>query len=278
MRVEVAPVTASIADSVTRVCEEGFDYVVISSLPPSAVTPARRLARYIREQCSGVRLLVGIWSEEAQVSDLRMRLRQAKPDAVASRVGEAVALLQRLVVSKEPVEAEPAADTPTDGSDVVADEPIEELGLRDVEPDSRFDVLSRDLAQTFDVPISLVTIVDFDRKYWESHPGLPPDLTRHPADGEEEVTVPTPTLNGEDFKVVENVTKEGAASNPPFLLERGVRFYACVALRRPSGQAVGTLCVIDTKPRKISEREGALLRQRAVEFMEAVESQPQATT
>jgi predicted PurR-regulated permease PerM len=277
MHAEVAPVSASIADSVARVCAEDFDYVVISALPPSAVTPARRMARYIREQCGGIRLLVGIWSEESHVSDLRMRLRQAKPDAVASRVGEAVALLQRLVSPGEPANGGPSNGEAAAATDSTAEEPIEELNLQAVELESRFDVLSRDLAQAFDVPISLVTIVDFDRNYWESRRGLPPDLMQHPAEGEHEATVPTPTLSGEDFKVVEDAKKERPGSLPPFLIERGVRFYACVALRRPSGQAVGTLCVIDTKPRQITPREGALLRQRAMEFMAAIESEPLPT-
>ncbi len=276
MHVEVAPVTMAVSESADRICSEGFDYVVISALPPAAVNSARQMARIIRERCQGVRLLVGIWSEAAQVSDLRLRLRQVKPDAVASRVGEAVNLLQRLVKPDER-----NGERSTEHAVAEADQPttdvVEELGLRDVEADVRFDILSRDLAQAFDVPVSLVTIVDFDRKYWETHHGLPPDLMNHPADGEEEATVPTPTLSGEDFKVVEDVTKEDAGANPPFLAERGVRFYACVALRRPSGQAVGTLCVIDTKPRKITSAESALLRQRAIEFMAAVESQPAAT-
>jgi predicted PurR-regulated permease PerM/CheY-like chemotaxis protein len=262
---DVAPVATGLREAVARVREHPYDLVVVSSLPPSAVIPARRMAAYLREHVRNQKVLLGIWSEDAQVSDLRHRLREARPDGVASRVGEATALIQRLLEEDtRRDQLAPAGDRKPDGT--LNGTAVPPLALGDVEPEARFDMLARDLAKQFDVPVSLITIADIDRKFWESHRGLPSDV----ATQREQETARAPSLNGEDFKVVEDVTDAEASSNP-FLVERGVRFYACAALRRKGGQPVGTLCLVDTKPRTLSAQERALLRQRAAEFMAAVE-------
>jgi len=77
---------------------------------------------------------------------------------------------------------------------------------------------------------------------------------------------------GEEMLVVEDVTKDKRFANNPFLAERGVRFYAGAPLRTRDGRVVGSLYVIDTKPREVSQAERELLAARAVELMEAVES------
>jgi predicted PurR-regulated permease PerM/methylmalonyl-CoA mutase cobalamin-binding subunit len=269
--VEVSPINVAPHDAVGRVETEGIRLVIVSALPPAAVTSARRVCHLIRQRCRAVRVLVGIWSEQAHVSDLRARLRTARPDGVATRVGEAIALLQRLADPLAVAKTAPAIVSPATG-DEAPPPPVEvpALDLSVVEPDSRFDALARDLAQGFDLPVSLVSITDIDTQFWTTHAGLPPDLVSPSSN--EPAAIPAPSLNGEDLLVIPDATKDPRLSHLPFLKERGVRFYACAALRRRSGQSVGTLCIVDTKEREITPEQSALLRRRAGEFVQAAEA------
>lgn len=263
---DVAGVTASLDETVGRIRDGNFQVVVISALPPSAVTAARRISRYVREHCPGVRLVVGIWSEQAQTSEILTRLRQVHPDGVATRLAEVHPLLDRLGrTGREHAEARARRDR--EDRETAVNPPLEFSAL---EPEAWFDALARDLAQAFNVPLSLVAIAGIDREYWRRRRGLPPDYDQHEA----ERPLPLPALESDDCLTIEDVRAERRWTAPPFLVERGVRFLACVPLRRADSQTVGRLCVVDTRPRQITPEQTVLLRQRAAEFMRAVEALP----
>jgi len=52
--------------------------------------------------------------------------------------------------------------------------------------------------------------------------------------------------------------------------ERGLRFYAGVPLRGPNGFPIGTLTILDTKPREITRQEQDLLKMIAGDVMEQI--------
>ena len=73
--------------------------------------------------------------------------------------------------------------------------------------------------------------------------------------------------------VVEDIAKDERFANNPFLLEKGIRFYAGAPLRTSSNCVLGSLCVIDTKPRSFGEKDRKLLQIIADELMSKVEAQ-----
>ena len=73
--------------------------------------------------------------------------------------------------------------------------------------------------------------------------------------------------------VVDDVTKDPRFADNPFLLENGIRFYAGAPLRTASGFVVGSLCVIDTKPRTFTDKDKKLLQIIADELMAKVEAE-----
>jgi GAF domain-containing protein len=112
--------------------------------------------------------------------------------------------------------------------------------------------------------------VDEYRQFWKSATGLPEDLaTARQAPRETSICGHLVACN--EVMVIEDVLKDKRFSNNPFLRERGIRFYAGAPLRTSEGHAIGSLCVIDTKPRTISERERALLQLIADEAMVEIE-------
>lgn len=79
------------------------------------------------------------------------------------------------------------------------------------------------------------------------------------------------TARGEAV-VVEDVLLDGRFADNPFLLEHGIRFYAGAPLRTASGHSIGSLCVLDAKPRTVSRQERALLQLLAEAVVRHVEA------
>jgi GAF domain-containing protein len=148
----------------------------------------------------------------------------------------------------------------------------EPLGLREVAPDELFGVVCRDLAQYFDVPLSLVTITTSDPAFWKNFAGVEPERP-----GEEVVaaTRAAPSVAVDELMVVEDITIDRRLAANQHLLERGIRFYGAAPLRNKAGRVVGSLSVVDTKPRAIGTEGERLLAARASELMEAVEAAPE---
>ena len=124
------------------------------------------------------------------------------------------------------------------------------LNLLDTPPEEVFDRITRLVARVLDVPIALVSLVDTDRQWFKSRVGLdaietPRELAfcAHAIVQTSPMIVPDATL---DERFADNSL---VTSNP------NIRFYAGVPLRSVSGLSIGTLCAIDSKPRKLNADE-----------------------
>ncbi len=72
---------------------------------------------------------------------------------------------------------------------------------------------------------------------------------------------------GERALVVEDIARDPRFAHNPALKARGLRFYAGAPLRDAEGHVYGSLCVLDTKPRSLGEREVRLLESMADDAM-----------
>ena len=135
---------------------------------------------------------------------------------------------------------------------------LDGLHLLDTPPEQEFDEVTRRLAEIFEAPISLMSLVDRDRQWWKSQRGLPADLA---AAGQtpRDVAVCDHVVGGDQTLVVEDLHQDPRFVGNPLVERLGLRFYAGAPLRTDDGHAVGSLCVIDTKPRAMSDRERRLL-------------------
>jgi len=135
---------------------------------------------------------------------------------------------------------------------------LRELSLLDSAPDERFDRLARLAAGLLEVPVSLVSLVDRDRQWFKSRVGTL--LTETPRDVS---FCAHAILEREPMVVPDALEDERFAHNPIVAGPPHVRFYAGCPLTLPDGHALGTLCVMDTRPRSFSERQLGLLRDLA---------------
>lgn len=120
--------------------------------------------------------------------------------------------------------------------------------ILDTDPEQRFDDLAMLASQICDTPMSLITLLDSDRQWFKSRVGVAEaETSRSVAFCEHAIQAPdimqVPDANA-DARFRDNPLVTGAPN---------IRFYAGAPLVTPEGHALGTLCVLDVKPRHLTE-------------------------
>jgi PAS domain S-box-containing protein len=145
----------------------------------------------------------------------------------------------------------PAAALPRDEDARLA--ALHSLGILDTPAEERFDRITRVASALFDVPIALVSLVDANRQWFKSCVGL--DIPETPR----AVSFCAHAILGEGTLVIPDTLQDARFADNPFVTgDPLVRFYAGRPLRA-DGQALGTLCLIDQRPRTLDERQLGLL-------------------
>jgi phosphoribosyl 1,2-cyclic phosphodiesterase len=130
------------------------------------------------------------------------------------------------------------------------------LGILDTDPEARFDRYTEVACSTFDVPIALVSLVDAERQWFKSHHGIDISETHRDA------SMCAHAIVGDDVFVVTDALRDDRfAENPYVARDPRLRFYAGVPLAPAGGQCVGTLCIMDHRPRLLNERQLERLRE-----------------
>ncbi len=134
-------------------------------------------------------------------------------------------------------------------------EALHGLGILDTEAEERFDRHTRIAAAAFDVPVVLVSLVDRDRQWFKSRHGLAAcETSRDMAFCAYAIHDDAP------FVVNDALRDDRFADNPLVAHDPRIRFYAGVPLRVGDGSRIGTLCVIDHRPRHLSPTQLDLLK------------------
>lgn len=134
------------------------------------------------------------------------------------------------------------------------------LRVLDTERDPVLDGVVRTCADAFGVPISLVSLVDEHRQWFKARVGL------GAAETSRDVSFcGWAVVERDSVFVVENALEdERFAGNPLVTGPPNIRFYSGATLTDPcTGLSLGTLCVIDTKPRKPTAEQFRLLKNLA---------------
>ena len=124
---------------------------------------------------------------------------------------------------------------------------LRELGILDSAPEERFDRITRLAQRVFDVPIALVSLVDAERQWFKSRQGLDIEETHR------DLSFCSHAIHDDSIFVVSDALLDPRfADNPAVTGDLRVRFYAGRPLRA-NGRRVGTLCVVDQRPRHLRD-------------------------
>ncbi len=130
------------------------------------------------------------------------------------------------------------------------------LDVLDTLPEPLFDAITAAARQACQVPIALVSLVDAERQWFKSNIGLP-GVQQTPRG----VAFCDHAIRSDSVLEVPDAQRdERFAANPLVTSEPGIRFYAGAPIVMPDGARVGTVCVIDRQPRRLSEAQRLLLQ------------------
>ncbi len=132
---------------------------------------------------------------------------------------------------------------------------LHHLCVLDTAPESRFDRLTRIAQQHFGTQMALISLIDSDRQWFKSRQGLEAEQT--PRD----ISFCGHAILQDDIFEVSNALEDDRfADNPLVTGPPAIRFYAGAPLSTQDGFHVGTLCIIDPHPRKLTAAERNMLR------------------
>ncbi|QET04918.1 MULTISPECIES: sensor domain-containing diguanylate cyclase [Cupriavidus] len=132
------------------------------------------------------------------------------------------------------------------------------LNVLDTSAEERFDRLTRLAKRLFDIPIALVSLVDENRQWFKSCQGL--DIREAPRS----TSFCGHAICSDDVLLIPDATLDLRFHDNPLVTgDPHIRFYAGRPLAAPNGAKLGTLCLIDRRPRTLDAEEMALLHDLA---------------
>ncbi|MFD1341819.1 histidine kinase dimerization/phosphoacceptor domain -containing protein [Litorisediminicola beolgyonensis] len=146
------------------------------------------------------------------------------------------------------------------------DERLEELAnyqILDTSSEKSFDDVVALIREICQVPTALISLVDKNRQWFKAREGF--DQPETPID---QAICAHTILGTRVLEIPDTLEDRRTRDNPLCLSETDpVRFYAGAPLITPSGYALGSLCVLDTKPRRLNETQRHALEVLAGQVM-----------
>ena len=132
---------------------------------------------------------------------------------------------------------------------------LEDLAILDSPPEPSFDRVAKLTQRHFGVQIALISMLDRDRQWFKAACGI------EASESSRDVAFCTHAITQNDVMVVLDATRDKRFADNPFVTEAPfVRFYAGAPLIVDRA-AIGTLCIIDSRPReRFSEDERECLQ------------------
>lgn len=120
----------------------------------------------------------------------------------------------------------------------------------DTAPEQEYDDLARLASFICGTPMALVSLVDESRQWFKAKVGVKEDQSSR------DVAFCAHTILETTPFVVPDATHDARFRDNPFVTGNfNLRFYAGVPLTDDAGLAMGSLCVLDTKPRELSQAQ-----------------------
>lgn len=131
---------------------------------------------------------------------------------------------------------------------------LHSLKILDTPAEERFERITRMAVRMFQVPTALFSLVDSNRQWFKSRQGLDAcETSRAISFCGHAIAV------GGTFVVEDTRADERFSDNPLVTGEPHIRFYAGQPVSAPNGSRIGTLCLIDSKPREFTAEDCDLL-------------------
>ena len=125
---------------------------------------------------------------------------------------------------------------------------LQSYDVMDSQNEAEFDDIVALASAICECPVSLISLVDDDRQWFKARVGFEPHQTAL-----DKSVCSHAILQGEFLEVPDMASDSRTSGNPLHTGDPNVKFYAGANLIAPNGMVIGTLCVLDTKPRTLTE-------------------------
>ena len=270
--VQIVPADSSMTSLQEYMARQQPEVICVVGVPP-------RAARHIRMRCHQIRarfpesiVVACVLSDENDLSSLRSRIPIEDAQHVVSSLQLMRDYLTSVLHPAEVLEAsgetEEAAETAEELSANIDE--VQRVDLFDGPLEGMFNRLATNLARSFDAPIVLITGADGERHFWEAQCGLPEDALAS-SGAERDGCVCNTVVSADQVVIIADIAEEERFAGDPFLKAHGIRFCAAAPLKDQDQEVVGSLCVLDTRPRQITEKQRETLISVAESVMMAIE-------
>jgi hypothetical protein len=262
---EVVPFDMPMDKALQVLSSQKIDAVCVSGVPPQATRQVALRCKQLRRHFPQLTIVAAVWST-ADLASIRGRIPVTDAAHVACTLKQA---LDYLVPNTDaiPVNSQQSGAEGNGGQNSIAESDLS--GRPDTPLQDVLDHVTREAARVFDAPIAILNLIDEQGQYWRSECGMPADFSvmscdprMQPAD-----CIPTP----HQTVVIEDIVADDCLAKNPFLIEKGIRFYADAPLISRSGKTIGSLRVFDTRPRPVDEQAKENLRVAVSAVLEALE-------
>jgi class 3 adenylate cyclase len=142
------------------------------------------------------------------------------------------------------------------------------LDILDSAPEVAYDEIAEVAAQICQCPFGYISFIDDDRRWLKAKYGLPPEMNNAPR----AAAVCSTTICGSEMLVVPDMADDPRFDHATMVVaDPHCRFYCGVPLITDEGYALGTLCVMDFEPRRLSFEQTESLRRLARQVLTLLE-------
>jgi adenylate cyclase len=141
------------------------------------------------------------------------------------------------------------------------------LDILDSPPETAYDEIAGLAAQICGCPVGYISFINDDRRWLKARYGLSPEITNAPRGA----TVCSTTICGAEMFVVPDMTQDSRFDRIVVIGEPHCRFYCGVPLITDEGYALGTLCVLDFEPRRLTFEQTEALRRLSRQVLTLLE-------
>ncbi len=260
------------ADYIDRLDLSAAKTVCLSFFSPQPQAHAQTFSRRLRRRWPHLHIVLALWNAPPELLDEAAR-RELGADAVVTSLSEALMQLAHALGTELSAGYLPAAVPESDVDRLAA---LRASGALDARARPLFEAATRRVADIFDVPHAMVSLIDAEQQripslFGQASPGA------DPASGAtlraEDLELPRAlslcghvVANGRTM-VVPDVARDLRFAGNPALKDKGLRFYAGAPLRDAGEHVLGTLCILDVRPRSLTQRELELLESMAADLM-----------
>jgi signal transduction histidine kinase len=143
---------------------------------------------------------------------------------------------------------------------------LRSYGILDTPKEAAFDDITRIASYVCGTPIALVSLLDENRQWFKSEVGAGMQETPRDVSMCAHAVLQPGLTEVPDTRLDRRFDRNPLVTGDPHL-----RFYAGALLRTPEGHALGTVCVLDTKPRNLTPEQRAVLLALARQTMAQLE-------